>query len=245
MSAPTNVKIKKAKAADPGFAFELDIDTNGRAINDTLQVQVSIWDTTSANPYVSAMQVRTNINQTSLRFVAPFGDGNYQSGQTLRYQLSWAVPYTAALNDTPLSGVVFAEGGQFELQSDIPDSIASGGTQKLLMNQTMRSIDDNYVGLMQGDGNFCVYQQFNDTPGATGLNCTDTSWTDRGLSGCYVEVDQGRAFVKDASGEPLAASPANPADPNGSLVISTNGRFALRSANGTVTEVTINPQNLP
>lgn len=241
MAKPTKVIVRRVRAADPGLAIELNLEDNGQPINDTLRVRLQVTGNTGAI-FNSTVTIENPVTEKDIQFIIPFADPNYDSGQMLTYRLFWSVPFTDPLENDFRTGVVFANSGKFEALNEVPDGLHPG--EQLSMGQTMRSPDDQFAGIVEDDGNFCVYEQSSNAPDMP-LPRTDQSDTAGGGPNCTVRLVNGRVFVFNAAGQALAASPADRADSTATMIIDSNGKFALRATSGVVTQVEVNPSHLP
>ncbi len=241
MAKPTKVIVRRVRAADPGLAIELNLEDQGQPIQDSLLLRLQVTDQ-AGRSYHSSVVVEDTVTETDIQLVIPFGDPDYSAGQMLTYRLFWAVPFTDPLANESLAGTVFANSGKFEALNEVPGALHPG--EQLQMGQTMRSPDDQFAGIMESDGNFCVYEQAGNAPDMA-LPRTDSSGTSGNGQNCAVRMVNGRVFVVNAAGQTLAASPANQADPTAALIINGSGKFALQATNGVVTQVSVSPANLP
>ncbi len=112
------VKASNVKAADPGLSFVLhNLDAQGNTIPfncETLTIEVVIDET-----YTSSMTINPNIRNAAnrivdsdLHLIMPFGDTNYNSSMTVRYEIKVYWPN----NPTPdiVCGTAAAEKGHFK-----------------------------------------------------------------------------------------------------------------------------------
>lgn len=235
-----NVQTVTVKAADPGLGFSLKIDNNGAPINQTLKVIAKVTDSKN-KAFTSTVIINDPLNDTTINFVVPFGDNQYLPGETLSYSLDVYIPFDAP---TPVNqpGIVIANSGKFELRSDAPSSIPEGGS--LGPGKLMNSVKGNRVGIMQLDGNFCVYDQF-----AKGKNSsvqkTDSTHSAGNGNNCSLLVSGGRIFViNNTTNMIVSASPANQAMPGASMVI-FNGLISLQMPGGQAVAVQVRPGNMP
>jgi hypothetical protein len=235
----TTIQTVTVKAADPGLGFSLELDDNGAPINKTLKVIVRVTDKESKT-FTSTVIVNDPLNDKTINFVVPFGDNQYDPGETLNYSLDIYIPLDWP---TPVNqaGVVIANSGKFELLSDAPNSITEGGS--LEPGKLINSLKGNRVGIMQLDGDFCVYDQF--TKGKnSGIIKTDSTHSAKNGNNCSLKVRDGRIFVHDnAKNKDVSASPANQAMPGASMVI-FNGLISLQK-DKQIVPVQVRPGNLP
>lgn len=234
-----NVQINSVKAADPGLGFSLEIDNNGAPINQTLKVIASVTDSHNKT-FTSTVIVNDPISDKTINFVVPFGDSEYTPGETLSYSLDIYIPFDAS---TPVNqpGVVIANSGKFELLSDAPNSIPDGGS--LGPGQLMNSVKGNSLGIMQLDGNFCVYDQFAKGKNSSIKN-TDSTYSQGKGNNCSLQVRGGRIFIhNNATNSDVSASPANQAMPGAAMVIS-KGLICLQLPGGKAQSVQVRPGNL-
>jgi hypothetical protein len=234
-----NVQVNTVKAADPGLGFSLAIDNNGAPINQTLKVIAKVTDSQNKT-FTSTVIVNDPISDKTINFVVPFGDNEYIPGETLSYSLDVYIPFDAP---TPVNqlGVVIANSGKFELLSDAPNSIPDGGS--LGPGQLMNSIKGNRLGIMQLDGNFCVYDQFSKGKNS-GIKNTDSTYSQGNGNNCSLQVRGGRIFIhNNANNTDVSASPASQAMPGAAMVIS-NGLISLQLPGGKPVAVQVRPGNL-
>lgn len=235
-----NIQTVTVKAADPGLGFSLKIDDNGAPINKTLKVIAKVTDKENKT-FTSTVIVNDPLNDITINFVVPFGDNQYAPGETLSYSLDIYIPFDSQTTQENQAGIVIANSGKFELLSDAPSSIPEGGS--LGPGKLMNSVKGNRVGIMQLDGNFCVYDQF-----AKGRNSsiknTDSTYSVGSGNNCSLQVRGGRIFVHDnAKNKDVSASPANQAMPGASMVI-FNGLISLQMPGGKAVAVQVRPGNL-
>ncbi len=233
------IQTVTVKAADPGLGFSLNLDDNGAPINQTLKVIVKVTDSQNQT-FTSTVIVNDPISDKTINFVVPFGDNQYTPGETLNYSLDIYIPFDAP---TPVNqpGVVIANSGKFELLSDAPASIPDGGS--LGPGQLMNSIKGNQLGIMQLDGNFCVYDQF-----AKGKNSrvknTDSTYSQGNGNNCSLQVRGGRIFIhNNSTNKDVSASPANQAMPGAAMVIS-KGLICLQLPGNQPQQVQVRPGNV-
>ncbi|MBK9492246.1 MAG: hypothetical protein IPO07_28245 [Haliscomenobacter sp.] len=233
------IQTVTVKAADPGLGFSLNLDDNGAPINQTLKVIVKVTDSQNQT-FTSTVIVNDPISDKTINFVVPFGDNQYTPGETLNYSLDIYIPFDAP---TPVNqpGVVIANSGKFELLSDAPSSIPDGGS--LGPGQLMNSIKGNQLGIMQLDGNFCVYDQF-----AKGKNSrvknTDSTYSQGNGNNCSLQVRGGRIFIhNNSTNKDVSASPANQAMPGAAMVIS-KGLICLQLPGNQPQQVQVRPGNV-
>jgi hypothetical protein len=234
------IQTVTVKAADPGLGFSLQIDNNGAPILQTLKVIAKVTDSENKT-FTSTVIVNDPLNDKTINFVVPFGDNQYLPGETLSYSLDVYIPLDAP---TPVNqpGIVIANSGKFELLSDAPSSIPEGGS--LGPGKLMNSIKGNRVGIMQLDGNFCVYDQFAKGHNSSIKN-TDSTYSQGNGNNCSLQVRGGRIFVHDnAKNKDVSASPANQAMRGASMVI-FNGLISLQMPGGQAVAVQVRPGNLP
>jgi hypothetical protein len=234
-----NVQTNAVKAADPGLGFSLEIDNNGAPINQTLKVIAKVTDSKNKT-FTSTVIVNDSISDKTINFVVPFGDNEYSLGEILNYSLDIYIPFDS-LTPVNQSGVVIANSGKFELLSDAPISIPEGGS--LGPGQLMNSKKGNRVGIMQLDGNFCVYDQFAKGKNS-GLKNTDSTYSQGSGNNCSLQVRGGRIFIhNNANNTDVSASPASQAMPGAAMVIS-NGLISLQLPGGKPVAVQVRPGNL-
>ncbi len=195
------IKVKKARAADPGLGFILDL--TGYVPLQNLTVNVSI--NYNGQSYSSAVAINNPINDNTPVFVVPFGDTLYNAGQQLnvRISVSGTMANGQSLNLDPYTATIPGQAGTFNLdviRSYLPPtaettvtetaqpSILNAGETLISPNGryvchmepdgTLNLYDSNrpetpaasingpsdaqgftsYFGLMQSDGNFCLYR---------------------------------------------------------------------------------------
>jgi hypothetical protein len=163
----TTIQPSAVKAVDPGLGFTLTLSNDGNPINKTVKVVVTITGPRGSE-YKSTISIDSAVSDTSIQIVAPFGDANYVPGTMLQYTIDVYVPGNSNKSDASFSGAVFAASGNFQVTSGLP-KMAS----QLTNNQMINSVDDNYIGIMQSDGNFCVYEK--STVNAQQVKCTDST----------------------------------------------------------------------
>jgi hypothetical protein len=235
-----NVQTNTVKAADPGLGFSLQIDNNGGPINQSLKVIAKVTDSQNKT-FTSTVIINDPISDKTINFVVPFGDNEYAPGEILNYSLDIYIPFDS-LTPVNQSGVVIANSGKFELLSDAPNSIPDGGS--LGPGQLMNSKKGNRVGIMQLDGNFCVYDQFAKGKNS-GLKNTDSTYSQGNGNNCSLQVRGGRIFIhNNANNSDVSASPASQAMPGAAMVIS-NGLICLQLPGGQPVVVQVRPTNRP
>jgi hypothetical protein len=233
----TTVQVTKVKAADPGLGFTLQISNNGTAINDTLKVVITISDR-----YSSSLVVNNPVTDQCVIFIVPFGSSSYDPGTVIRFRIDVYVPNSASAPIQTLTGVVMSDADEFTYASAMPFSVTD--STPLGVGGMMNSLDANYFGIMQRDGNFCVYQQ--SAVNSNSLPNTDSTYSDKGLFNCSLQVRGGRIFVHDnASNTDISASPASQPVTNGSMVINSSGMICLQAPGGQPVQVQVRPGNLP
>lgn len=235
----TTIQTVTVKAADPGLGFSLELDDNGAPINQTFKVIAKVTDKENKT-FTSTVIVNDPLTDKTINFVVPFGDNQYLPGETLNYSLDIYIPFDAS---TPVNqaGVVIANSGKFELLSDAPNSIPEGGS--LGPGKLMNSVKGNRVGIMQLDGNFCVYDQFAKGKNSSIKN-TDSTYSANNGSNCSLQVRGGRIFVhNNTTNKDVSASPANQAMLGASMVI-FNGLISLQMPGGKAVAVQVRPGNL-
>jgi len=234
-----NIQTVTVKAADPGLGFSLELDDNGAPINKTLKVIARVTDK-EFKTFTSTVIVNDTLNDITINFVVPFGDNQYDPGETLNYSLDIYIPLDAP---TPVNqaGVVIANSGKFELLSDAPNSIPEGGS--LGPGKLMNSLKGNRVGIMQLDGDFCVYDQF--TKGKnSGIIKTDSTHSAKNGKNCSLQVRDGRIFVhNNTTKKDVSASPAIHAMPGAAMVIS-DGKISLKQNGEPPVHVEVRPGNV-
>ncbi len=226
---PTNVNVSNVKAADPGLGFTLQFNS---PLNDTLKVVITISD--QANTYLSTSTVTIDntITDQNMVFVIPFGDSKYNPGDALKFNIQVMVGEDEN-STTTVSGIVRSEGGQFNFKSNIPNSVPDGGT--LSKGSTIVSIDGNYLGIMQADGNFCAYNQSQLNTQQDFATDSSNTYQDSPVDYC-LKIIGGRAFIYDnAKGSPLSASQKNITGV--ALVIDSNGHFCMQDKAGNLTRI--------
>lgn len=230
----TIVNVSNVKAADPGLGFDLQFNP---ALNDTLKVVVTIQNT-----YSSVLTINNPVADQTVACVVPFGDGQYNSGAGLSFQIDVYSPNSSPRPMQSISGCAMADPGAFKFNSNLPSSIPDG--QALGPGNMMNSMDGgSYIGYMQLDGNFCVYKKY--ALNNSSLQNTDSTYSDVGANNCSLRVQNGRIFIYNSStGSNISASPANQAMPGASMVINTQGMICLMLSGGTPVQVQVRPGNL-
>ncbi|MDX1906534.1 MAG: hypothetical protein SF053_05810 [Bacteroidia bacterium] len=208
------VQAKTIRAADPGLGFTLQFDSPP---NSTVRVVARI-----ANSYTSEVHVLNPINDTTLVCVVPFGDSSYTPGQAITFELDIYVPHDA--NDaSTISGIAMQDSGVFQFASNIPTRIEDG--QTLASGAMINSLDGQYAGIMQGDGNFCVYAQAV-LNGSSSLPNTDSTYS-QGHAGAVLKVQRGRIYIQDVNGNTVTSSPQMSDIITAAMVIDSNGNICL------------------
>lgn len=189
------------KAVDPGLGFTLTF--SAPPLNQTVRVVVTLTGP-GGNKYQSTVSIDTSVTDNSIQIVAPFGDANYAPGTTLQYTIDVYIPGNSNKPDASYSGAVFAASGNFQIASGLP-KMAS----QLTNNQMINSVDDNYIGIMQGDGNFCVYEK--STLNAQQVNCTDSSNSAGAIANYVIKFvpygnNKTRVQIQNADNNNLVAS---------------------------------------
>jgi hypothetical protein len=237
----TTIDVKNVKAADPGLGFDLQISNQGQGINNTLTVMIQITD--NSRTYSSTVTVNSPVNDQTLSFVVPFGDPNYGTSSPISFTISVYVPANATTPLQTFSGVAVADPGQFNYNSNLPTSIGPG--QSLGPGSMMNSIDGRYVGIMQTDGNFCVYKKY--ALNQSGLLNTDSTFSyGNGVNCSLVVLSLGRIYVLNNNNNSyVSASPLSMAMPGASMVIDDNGIICLQLPGQKAVQMQVRPGYLP
>lgn len=235
----STVQVTKVKAADPGLGFTLQLSNNGLAINDTVKVVITIQ-----GRYSTSIVLNNPVSDQSVVFVLPFGNSSYSPGTIIPFQIDVYIPNSSTNPAQTLSGCVMSDADQFVYQSGMPFSLVDGGAA-LSVGAMMNSLDGNFFGIMQADGNFCVYQQ-SSLNSTNSLPNTDSTYSEISNTNNIIQVRSGRIFVFDKNSQQnKSASPANQAVPGGSMVINSNGIICLQAPGGQPVQVQVRPGNLP
>ena len=235
------VQINNVKAADPGLGFTLLIDDNGNPINQTLKIVAKVTDP-QGNSFSTTVQINDPVQDLSLNFVVPFGDNEYKAGEFLDYHLEIIIPHDLETKE-PISekGQVVADSGKFLFESNMITSVPSG--DMLGPGDLMNSSRFNHVGIMQLDGDFCVYQQF----ARNGkIKKTDSSNSSGSGDNCSLMVRDGRIFIhNNTDHKDVSASPKDQAISGASMVIFNGEICLLGPQKGSKPKrVKVSPQNL-
>lgn len=236
---PVTISVNNVKAADPGLGFSMQINNNGTAVNQTVAVSITLGGT-----YTSQVNINNPVSDTTLNFIIPFGDNSYQPNTYLNYVIKAWSPIPPNFNpqsnpDFSTVGNVLCQSGTFNFKSSLVNYLADGG-QGLGPNGMMNSLDTNYVGIMQMDGNFCVYPQF--ARGNSPIQATDSSWSDYGYGNYSIKVVGGQIQVINNINQSVISA-SNRTIPGASMVIDTNGHICLLpSGSSNPTQVQVKPQ---
>lgn len=204
------IKVKKARAADPGLGFILDLTGYVPLNNLAVRVYIRLND----QWFSSDVNINNPINDNTPVFVVPFGDNLYAAGQQLSVQIevSGTLANGRPLILDPYTATIPAQAGTFNLdvirsylpptgETTVPEAAQPGtlnvGEELISPNGryvchlepdgTLNLYDSNrpetpaasisgpsdaqgfntYFGLMQSDGNFCLYRGSFGTNGPT------------------------------------------------------------------------------
>lgn len=209
------VKVKKVRAADPGFACILDFDS---APFDTMKIDLSVSDPNS-NTYTSHLIIDNQVSDLEMPIVMPFGDRTFQQGVLMRFTLTVTI---GSGQPQQFTGVVRPLGGEFDYSPTL--SIQS---TRLNSGESIVSPDGNFMGIMQTDGNFVAY------PVAT-MNSNSDSPTAASNTNqnnpvnYYAYAANGFLYIADANSTNIIAT-SYPQQPNwaGCIQINSSGKICL------------------
>jgi hypothetical protein len=219
------ITVKKVKAADPSIAFTLELNEAAKQL-PKLEISLILTDQDDCGTIHSSSVVLDNPTNDQMNFIVPFGDSKAHFGKIYNY----AITMNAIVVDG--TGVTTTGHGRFyplEL-ADRVEALSGQNTTMLLAGKGIVSLEGDFIGLMQFDGSFTVYQIAGNLPPnpQTPLTTPIKSNIRLGTPALFVDGDGYVYTVGDVGPMHVAIAKSKPAVPNASFVID-QGQFCMQS----------------
>lgn len=223
-------QVKDAKAADPGLGFILYMNDNS-AFSSRIFLTVTV--TTSQGTYNSTVNINQNVTEKEVTIIVPFGDPNWdgETGKPISFSIGVTLPEISPTPYPAINGAVMADQSTFTFGTDLPQGIFENESPLVTNGQFMMSSEDNnYVGVLDTNGNFSVFQQC--VIDSNTINPSQSTKSKNDNSGPWqvvsLIVSNGTVYIMNGS-TPLYHSNESLDD---SWFIIDNGAMYLKNANG-------------